>query len=117
MGTAREPVAGSGDWPAWTARVAKWRCSSDIYDSLVRFRGAVSGSIGFELVAGAGRLFRRILEPNGKARILEDPGRFRSFKIVCAYRIRFSGATRTGLICRHIHMHMVEIAAARDRKS
>jgi hypothetical protein len=23
-------VAGSGDWPAWTARVANWRFSSDI---------------------------------------------------------------------------------------
>src|SRR3954469_9924714 len=26
MGTAREPVAGSGDWPAWTARGANWCC-------------------------------------------------------------------------------------------
>src|ERR1035441_3801190 len=34
MGTARAPVAGSGDWPAWTARVANWRCcDSDIVGS------------------------------------------------------------------------------------
>jgi hypothetical protein len=38
-----------------------------------------------------------------------------SFKIVCAYRIRFSGATPTGLIVMHIHMHMVEIAAASSK--
>ena len=23
-GTARAPVAGSGDWPAWTASVSRW---------------------------------------------------------------------------------------------
>src|ERR1700733_330901 len=30
MGTAREPVAGSGDWPAWTARVANCCLASDM---------------------------------------------------------------------------------------
>src|ERR1035441_2821499 len=35
MGTARDPVVGSGDWPAWTASVSKWRVSSGIVDSFV----------------------------------------------------------------------------------
>src|ERR1017187_3903201 len=30
MGTAREPVVGSGVWPAWTARVARCCFASDI---------------------------------------------------------------------------------------
>src|ERR1700743_3770677 len=98
MGTARGPVAGSGDWPAWTARVAKWRCSSDIFTPWygLRFDRVSNWSLEPEVAL-------RGLKPKTKARILEDPGRFCSFKIVCAYRIRFTGARRRGPIM-HIHM-------------
>src|SRR5208337_5657547 len=36
MGTARAPVAGSGDWPACTAWVASWYCLGS--DMMVSFR-------------------------------------------------------------------------------
>ena len=37
MGTARDPVVGSGTWPAWTARVASCCFASDMIGSF-RFR-------------------------------------------------------------------------------
>src|ERR1035437_9930290 len=63
MGTAREPVAGSGDWPAWTARVANWRCfASDMVDSL---DCAFWGVGGLGLWCGEGRLRAAPKKQNG----------------------------------------------------
>jgi len=73
MGTALEPVTGSGDWPAWTARVANCCFDSDMVGSLI---GGWGGG-GFWLVdasrAGCGPR-SRTKRPESSS----DPGRLAS---------------------------------------
>ena len=69
MGTAREPVAGSGDWPAWTARVANCCClGSDMMHSF-GFAVGAGGSrvVEFKPIASRGTEMSRFGHPHVNA--------------------------------------------------
>src|SRR5580692_7396027 len=73
MGTAREPVAGSGVWPAWTARVANC-CffSSDILTLLLIVR---SGRMAFQGPVLQIRPEVKTTANGKRPESFEDPGR------------------------------------------
>src|ERR1017187_1046813 len=100
MGTARDPVVGSGDWPACTASVANCKCfSSDIVNS---FRiSAMNGECCSQFASSDQNSCQQRNWPES----FLGSGPF-TLEIGCAYRNCVSSDIRTGPICIHMHMAM-----------
>src|SRR5271166_1275038 len=97
MGTAREPVTGSGVWPAWTARVANCCFDSDMVGSLI---GGWSGS-GFGLWMRIGQVAGCPKKQNGP-----NPLRTRAAWFQDRLRLAHSPLkSRTDRSAAHAHAH------------